>query len=254
MHGEAKETSPASRHAPSASSSGPETAAVAKASPISPPQDLLDRRGEFLLADGREVGGGHAVLPVEHEGHRHDGGRVLLADGQKGLAGRVVDRRVGQALRADEVAGGVVSGGLADVDAEELHALVLRGEERALELRGFDAARRAPAAPDVDDDDLARVVGELQRGVRIGHAAPGQVLDGAALPGLVELPDLAAGGDHAALAGLVGELDAAGRAEGDRAGDQEGGGAAGERHAPRTSGSAAPAGSEYTRSTSSSPS
>lgn len=103
-----------------------------------------------------------SFLPVDDHGRR-DGLRVqrALGEAQELLPGRVVEARVGDPevlLEADRE--GLL--GVTGVDADELDALVLHLLGDLHEVLGLRAAGAAPRSPEVQDDDLALVVGDVE--------------------------------------------------------------------------------------------
>src|SRR5438876_12269018 len=123
-----------------------------------PDQDLVDRpvpirRADDLLDDD--------AVPLDHEALRHPRGLVESLDG----TGAVVQDVEAEAELPRELQHG---GAVRLVDADRHDGKVVPGELAMQPLHGrhLDATRLAPGGPDVDQDDLAAVVGERGRAPR----------------------------------------------------------------------------------------
>ncbi|CDZ88812.1 hypothetical protein RHRU231_440006 [Rhodococcus ruber] len=200
-------------------------------------------RKQFGEEDRRD-----AVVTVEDDGGGDDRRRVVRSQRQQRAHRRVVDRRVADPVVDDEVLG-LVALVVADVDAEELHALVLGGLVDLFEVVGLATARGAPLAPHVEHHHLAGVVVERDRLALVHQVLPRERPEGAALGGRVV--------EDAGLTARRDEVEGAAGGDGVVAGGARGEDAAGQRrrrqrrpsrgpatHAPWTVGSEAPAGSE----------
>ena len=106
------------------------------------------------LVDRAARDGGDAAAAIDHEGLGEAEDAELVAD----VAGAVAQHRVGEAVLGGEVAG--VAGDVLDVDAEHGGVALLEALVPALEEGRLGAAGLAPGGPEVEDDDLAPVVGE----------------------------------------------------------------------------------------------
>src|SRR6478672_3045888 len=122
--GEAKLISPTSAATPAATSSGPSVTSERKVSPTSLLlENAVDHATQVLRGDGTGVDRSHPPLRVDDDGGR-DRVRREVAERQRHLPARVVQRGVGDGEPVDE-GGGELLVGLLHVHAEELDA---RGE------------------------------------------------------------------------------------------------------------------------------
>ena len=132
-----------------------------------------DVRAHPGLVHGAALGRGDPALPVDQERL----GVLDHAEALEPLAVLVLQHRVAELVLADEVLR--ARGDVEHVHAEHGASLALEAAVPALEQRRLGPAGLAPRGPEVEDHDLAAVVGERAGAVA---AQPGQLELGRRLP------------------------------------------------------------------------